>query len=677
MTTDQAFPKVKNSPESPEGAGQFFGVTPPDALLEELLESGCCESDDPARGLNGCCEHIAALIRKLTGSAIAVVCLLDIPDSDRGILRACVGLPDNGEAGEEARRSSLFQLSAQSILQRQPLLVADAQSDLRLRHHSAVQDAPQVRFLLSQPLITPDGRVLGYLSCLDPEVRILPDPCLGSLARLAALVVRRLERRRLQRQFAEADHCCDPPQAPPLPALLSREQIIQMLESSFRLGLNNGYAVLRCEVKDHDRLGATHGSQVANLVLDEIARKLLQALPAEASAARFTDAEFLVLLPHVHRDAVAAGTARRLIDLLCEDIHTHEHAIPITIAIGIVMVQPHHHSAAAVIADAAIARRIASRSLISQFCFLDDQSRRSVSDDYTLEASLRDALRLSDLIPFFQPILDLATGQALGFEALARWPGTGRGVTQPGQFLPTAQRSGLTGELDLQIIRKSLDALPALGASSQGRAMVMSLNLSAQLLGSALLRTQLLELLSTRSLPLGWRLQVEIVEEGLQDVSPDFEGFLKRLACLGVDIAIDDFGTGYSSLSRLNALPIQMFKIDRSFVQNINHELTPSNQLLRTINALANDLGLATTAEGVENEAQREWLLANGFPYGQGFLFAPPMPLGEAIAWMRHSRQPSRPAKAPAAPAEGWSQTLRPLGRRIRGAIRSLRDGQA
>ncbi len=625
--------------------------------------------------MQACCEHIAALVRKLTGSAIAAVCLLDTPDSDRTVLRACVGLPAQGKTSEDACRSSLFQLSAQSILQRQPLLVADAQNDLRLRHYRAVQDDPQVRFLLSHPLIAPDGRVLGYLSCLDPELRILPDPRLASLARLAALVVRRLERRRLHRLFAEAERCCDPPHAPPLPTLLSREQITQMLESSFRLGLNSDYAVLRCEVKDHDRLGATHGSQVAGLVLDEITRRLLQALPAEASAARFTDAEFLVLLPHVRRDAVAAGTARRLIDLLCEEIHSQDHAITIAIAIGIVMVQPHHHNAGAVLADAAIARRIASRSLISQFCFLDDQSRRSVSDDYTLEASLRDALRLSDLIPFFQPILDLATGQALGFEALARWPGTGRAVTQPGQFLPTAQRSGLTGELDLQIIRKALDALPALGASSQGRSMVMSLNLSAQLLGNPLLRTQLLELLSTRSLPIGWRLQVEIVEEGLQDVSPDFEVFLKRLSSLAVDIAIDDFGTGYSSLSRLNTLPIQMFKIDRSFVQNINHPFTPSNQLLRTINALALDLGLATTAEGVENETQREWLLANGFPYGQGFLFAPPMPLGEAIAWLRHSHQSNGATKAPPQPAEGWPETLRPLGRRIRGALKGLRDG--
>lgn len=645
------------------------------ALLEELVESGCCESDHPAKDLRACCEHIASLVRNLSGSAIGIVCLLDTPHSDHGVVRACVGLGAQGEAGEESIPSDLFQLSAQAILQRQPLLVADTLTDIRLRHQGAVQKAPHVRFLLSHPLIAPDGRILGYLSCLDPETRILPDPRLAILGQLASLVVRRIERRRLRRLLAETDRCSDPPQAPPVPALLSREQIHQMLDASFRLGLNSGYAVLRCEVKDHDRLGATHGSQLAGLVLDEVTRRLLQALPPGASAARFTDAEFLVLLPHVHREAVAAGTARRLIDLLTEEIHTHDHAIPVTIAIGIVMIQPHHHNAGSVLSDAAIARRIASRSLISQFCFLDAQSRRSVRDDYTLEASFRDALRLSDLVPFFQPILDLASGQAIGFEALARWPGSNRGITQPGEFLPTAQRSGLTGEMDLQIIRKALDALPALGASSQGRAMVMSLNLSAQLLGNALLRAQLLELLGTRSLPLGWRLQVEIIEEGLQDVTSDFDAFLKRLSSVGVDIAIDDFGTGYSSLSRLNALPIQMFKIDRSFVQNIDHEFTPSNQLLRTINALALDLGLATTAEGVENESQKEWLLANGFPYAQGFLFAPPMPLGEAIAWLRRSPQPILPAKPPAPAAARSPLPFHPLRQRLRSALRTLIKG--
>lgn len=642
------------------------GVPPgcDEAQLRHLFESGGCDAALAEGDLRPCADHIAALVRDLSGAAYGLVSLLDETGVEPAVVRAWLG-PEEAQAEAEL----LLQLSAQAILLRHPLLVGDTLADPRWRHHPRVQGAPHVRFLLSYPLIAREGRILGHLGCLDPEPRPLPDPRLPPLGGLATLVVRLLERRRLQRLLAQSERPARSPLAGQAPQLLQREQITQMLESGFRLGLNSGYAVLRCEVKDHDRLCATHGSQLGAVVLEEVGRRLLLALPQGASAARFTDAEFLVVLPQVSREAVAAGTARRLIDQLGEEIHTHDHAIPVTIAIGIVLVQAHHASAGSVLADAAIARRMASRSLLSQFCFLDAKSRRHVRDDYALEASFRDAIRLRDLVPFFQPIHDLASGEPVGFEALARWPDPDGGITQPGTFLPMAQRSGLTGEMDLQIIRKALDAMPALGAVAQGRSLVMSLNLSAQLLGDGLRRSQLLELLGSRTHPTGWRLQVEIVEEGLQEISQDFDSFLSRLSSLGIGIAIDDFGTGYSSLSRLNALPIQMFKIDRCFVQQIGHAVTPSDQLLRTLNTLAIDLGLGTTAEGVETEAQRQWLLAHDFLYAQGFHFAPPMPLGEAIAWLRALAPPAGGSGGRPGESRRLPQLRRRLGRTLRGAL--------
>ena len=640
-----------------------------EAQLRDWFESGGCEMAPLDGDLGVCAERIATLVRDLSGAFYGLVSLLEEPGSEVGVVGACVG-----PGGPSADPEELLRLSAQAILLRQPLLVGDTLADPRWRHHPRVQAAPHVRFLLSYPLIAPDGRVLGHFGCVDLEPRSLSDPRLPPLRILAALVVRLLERRRLQRLLAHTECSEGPPQEAAAPQLLQREQITQMLECSFRLGLRSGYAVLRCEVKDHDRLCATHGSQLGVVVLEEVGRRLLQALPQGASAARFTDAEFLVVLPQVSREAVVAGTARRLIDQLSEEIHTLDHAIPVTLAVGIVMVQAHHASAGSVLADAAIARRMASRSLISQFCFINAKSRRHVRDDYALEASFREAIRLRDLVPFFQPILDLASGEPVGFEALARWPDPDGGITLPGSFLPMAQRSGLTGEMDLLIIRKALDAMPALGAAALGRTLVMSLNLSAQLLSDALLRGQLLELLGSRSHPPLWRLQVEVVEEGLQDISPDFDSFLSRVSSLGIGIAIDDFGTGYSSLSRLNALPIQMFKIDRCFVQQIGHAFTPSDQLLRTLNTLAIDLGLGTTAEGVENEAQRHWLLANGFLYAQGFHFAQPMPLGEAIAWL-HALPPPSPGRPREGEAHRLSRVPRRISRRLRGALGRLMPG--
>jgi EAL domain-containing protein (putative c-di-GMP-specific phosphodiesterase class I)/GGDEF domain-containing protein len=651
-------------------------LVPDEDQLRDLLASGCCQSSLLEGDLRRCSHHIAALLRRLSGAAYGLVSLFDdsffdAAESGLGVVQACCG-PAEPPPGQE---EELLRLSAQGILQRQPLLVADTLADPRWRHHPRVQHAPHVRFLLSTPLIASDGRVLGHLGCLDPEPRLLPDPRLPPVGVLAQLVVRLLERRRLQQLLAQAERTQGPPLLAAASQLLQREQITQMLDSGFRLGLQSGYAVLRCEVKDHDRLCATHGGPLGAVVLEEVGRRLLQALPPGASAARFTDAEFLVVLPQVSRAAVAAGTARRLIDQLSQEIHTHDHAIPVTIAIGIVMVQDHHSGAGSVLADAAIARRMASRSRLSEYCFLDAQSRRHVGDDYALEASFREAIRLRELVPFFQPILDLASGEPVGFEALARWPDQNGNTAQPGTFLPIAQRSGLTGEMDLQIIRKALDAMLPLGGAAQGRSLVMSLNLSAQLLSESLLRNRLLELLASRSHPAGWRLQVEIVEEGLQDISPDFDSFLSRLSSLGIGIAIDDFGTGYSSLSRLNALPIQMVKIDRCFVQQIGHAYTPSDQLLRILNTLAIDLGLGTTAEGVENETQRQWLLAHGFLYAQGFHFAAPMPLGEAISWLRALTPTGAASEGRQGQAQRLAQGPRRIGRRLRGALGRLAQG--
>ncbi len=647
--------------------------------LAALLDQACSRSDD-GFDLKGCCLHIAALARGISGCPIAVVSLIADPGAAAGsrVSRVCVGLGDEDGPGDEvgpgdpAVSEALMRLAAQPILQRQPLVVADTLADSRLQGHPLVEGAPHLRFLASFPLIAPEGRLLGHVSAFDQQPRALRDPHITSLVPLVTLLVQQLEQRRLRRLLAETE-ATDSLLHPPRPDLLSREQITQMLEAIFQLDLAQGFAVLRCEVKDHDRLCATLGSRLAFEVLEVVGRRLLRALPDDASVARFTDAEFLVVLPHLGRDAVVAGIARRLIDLLAEEIQIEDHAIPVTVAIGIVIVESDHASAAAVLADAAIARRMASRSLVSQFCLLDARIRRTVRADYALEASFRDALRLRDLVPFFQPIVELASGEPIGFEALARWPASGGAVSQPGTFLPMAQRSGLTGEMDLLIIRKALDALPVLAASARKGAMVLSLNLSAQLLADGLLRAQLLELIGTRVLPAGWRLQVEIIEEALQDISPDFDDFLSRISALEVGIAIDDFGTGYSSLSRLNTLPIQMFKIDRSFVQHIDQSLTPSNQLLRTIHSLAIDLGLSTTAEGVETEAQRRWLLENGCFYAQGYLFARPMPLGEAIAWMRRDRPDPAHPDAPAVPAptaDGAS-----LGSRLRAAFQSLRKG--
>jgi EAL domain-containing protein (putative c-di-GMP-specific phosphodiesterase class I) len=272
------------------------------------------------------------------------------------------------------------------------------------------------------------------------------------------------------------------------------------------------------------------------------------------------------------------------------------------------------------------------------FRLVDASMRRQVREDFARQSRFREALQQGGLVPFFQPIVDLINGRPLGFEALVRWRDEDGHDQAPAEFLPVARQIGLTGELDLVVITQVLAALPALVAATDPAVvgpLLMSVNLSAQLLDSAELRQRLLDLIEAHPLPPPWHLQVELLEEALQESNQGLDAFLARLAVLKVGIAIDDFGTGYSSLARLDSLPIQAFKIDRSFVERLNDAVAPSNQLLRTINTLATDMGLAVTAEGVETAMQRDWLRHSGFLSGQGNVFARPLSLEQAEAYLR------------------------------------------
>ena len=333
--------------------------------------------------------------------------------------------------------------------------------------------------------------------------------------------------------------------------------------------------------------------------------------------------------------------------------------VRVALSVGATVVDGSQASAAAVLAEAGMARRLASAEAGSAFRLIDESMRREVHDAFTRQSHFREALLQGGVLPYFQPIVDLRQGRILGFEALARWRRADGGVAPPSEFLSLARQMGLTGDLDLEVIRQVLEALPAFAAvrgsadpGDSDEALVMSVNLSAQLLDDPDLRARLLALLERCAIPAGLRLQVEILEEALQDASEGFEEFLSRLSVRDVAIAIDDFGTGYSSLSRLDQLPIQSFKVDRSFVERIDDGLSPSNQLLRTMNRLATDLGLAVTAEGVRTEAQRDWLQRHGFVNGQGYLFSRPLPLDEALACLRRQGIAPLPIPAPASREE-------------------------
>ena len=491
-----------------------------------------------------------------------------------------------------------------------------------------------VHFYARFPLIGRAGFALGSLCLYDSASRALDHRSHAAMLWLAAQTV----------SIIEADLAPDLPKPQSsaeqraLDLLIGRDQLLRQLDRLLELESRPPFALVRCELKDYGSISATLGGRLAEALVNEAARRLINAVPKAASLARFSDSQFIILISDLGDENSIIPIVTRILDLFVDPFGIAEHRVPLSVAVGITLQQGSYSDAEDVLADANMALRIASQHVQSQYRFFDLETRRLARESYALEADVRLAIQQKGMMPFFQPIVDLNSGEPLGFEVLARWPRTDAHFVSPSVFVPVARSLGLTAELDLQIIEKALEHARTLSRIVPWRSMALSINLSANLLDDALMRRRLLQLIDEHQLPMGWYLQAEILEESLQDASSGFDEFLGHLSERQIRIAIDDFGTGYSSLSRLTSMPINGFKIDLSFLQLLDDPVRPSNKLVAAMGALADDLGLSTTAEGVETQRQRTWLIDRGFRLGQGFLFAPPMSLSDAISYLENLR---------------------------------------
>ncbi|MCP9805312.1 sensor domain-containing phosphodiesterase [Cyanobium sp. T1B-Tous] len=576
-------------------------------------------------------DDISELARRVAGTDIAIISLVD---EDRQWFKSCVGAP---LGQQDTPRTISF--CGHTILCRDPFIVPDTLEDDRFADNPLVIGELGVRFYAGFPLISPNGFALGSLCAISRQPHQLMEHQIDSLQRLASITVQLLDGLRQAsvlsrteeglkaerlRQRLPSDELSS------LQLLASRDQLLQMLE--LNLSMNGGlpFALLRCRFRDYDRVNATLGGVVAEEFMNEGARRALAAVPKGSSIARFTDAELLVLLPFAVQHSDVQRIAERLIGFCNQIYRSGSQTLPLGMSIGIAIHSGNYASVEALLADTSMALRMALRSSSNTFRFIDAEARSVARESYRLESDLREALNSRALETYLQPIVDLADGSPIGFEALARWP-RGSQIVSPGTFMPMLNDSGITGELDLLIIEQALAAVPLLAQPIPQRQMTMSVNLSGILLEDDELRSRLLQLIDSNVLPSGWTLQVELLEDAFQDSTDAFEHFLMDLVERGVAIAIDDFGTGYSSLARLISLPLQGVKVDRAFVMRLEEQDDSPRTLLRTMLTMLNDLGLAITAEGVETEAQKQWLAANGVRRAQGYLFHRPIQVSEAI----------------------------------------------
>jgi diguanylate cyclase (GGDEF)-like protein len=369
----------------------------------------------------------------------------------------------------------------------------------------------------------------------------------------------------------------------------------------------------------NDTVGHATGDQLLRMV----AERLTGSVRKEDTVARVGGDEFTVLLPQVASDEAAADLARKILERLSEPYIVGGDELRVTASIGIAVFPKHGDSPDSLLksADGAMYR---VKVKGGNGCQVSSQfAKRKGPGRLSLEEELRRALEHEEFELHYQPQVDLETGSITATEALIRWRHPEQVLIQPAGFISLAEYTGLIipiGEWVLYEACRQMKAWQNAGLPS----MRVAVNVSARQFYRRDFIGVIDRLLRKADLEPG-SLELEITESLAMQKSDRSIRMLQKLKEMGVSIALDDFGTGQSSLSYLHRFPIDTVKIDRSFVQDLTKNTSVDSIVIATL-LLANRIGLRTVAEGVENEAQREFLKEFGCKEFQGFLFSRPLP---------------------------------------------------
>ena len=409
-----------------------------------------------------------------------------------------------------------------------------------------------------------------------------------------------------------------------LTGLANRQLFTDRLEHALirRPGGGGPLVVLLCDLDDFTAINDSCGHGVGDQVLVEVGARLRSVLRAGDTAARLGGDEFAILLDGDLDQA--AELAERIRQVLQPPVLVDDRVVPVRASIALAQAVPGELSAEEVLRNADVALYLAKDG--TGLARYEPRLHTEALERLELRADLQRALARSELVLHYQPTVDLASGRVTGFEALVRWQHPTRGLMPPGVFIPLAEESGLIQPLGSWVLREA--AAAAAGMQQGAVRPSMSVNVSAQQLSQSGFVDQVLQTLATTGLPSD-RLVLEITETV---VLRDLERVAPRLAALrerGVKVAIDDFGTGYSSLSYLSQLPVDVLKVDKSFIDRITVDRHDAS-LAEAIIALAQSMNFTTVAEGVESREQASWLLEAHCTLGQGYLWSKPVDLTAA-----------------------------------------------
>ena len=380
----------------------------------------------------------------------------------------------------------------------------------------------------------------------------------------------------------------------------------------------------------NDSLGHLAGDRL----LVAVARRITQCLRAADSAARIGGDAFAVLLDDLGDPSDAIRVVERLQQAIHDPVSVGGEEVYSTASIGIAFCSDRYDAAEEMLRDADTAMDAARAAGGARYQIFDRRMHERAVSRLQIESALRRAVEREEFRAYYQPVVSLATGQLAGFEALLRWEHPDRGIVEPGEFIPVAEETGLIHRLGRWILREACGQMARWSREIEGAGqLALSVNLSGRQIAEADLVPRVVDLLGETGLEPG-RLTLEITESAVMQDAETAGERLAELRALGVGVSIDDFGTGYSSLSYLHRLPLTALKIDRTFVWAMGPSARETT-ICQGIVALARGLGLTVIAEGIETEEQRAQIRELRCEYGQGYLFARPLPAAKALALLQ------------------------------------------
>ena len=402
------------------------------------------------------------------------------------------------------------------------------------------------------------------------------------------------------------------------------ERINQALAE--RAGAGTMTALLFCDVDGFKNVNDAYGHQVGDDTLRLIALRMIEAVRPDDTVARIGGDEFVVLCRGLTKASDATAIAARIRDALALPTPSVPVELDITISIGIALsVDGDDATPDSLLRDADEAMYKAKRQGANVIEIFDEPLRQVASSRLRTLTELRRARIQGEFLLHYQPVMDLAAEARIGDEALIRWRHPTRGLVPPDQFIPFAESSGLIIDIGAWVLREACRQAAIWSRCGDGRSLDMSVNVSSRQLaqGAGLVAAVGLALAESGIAPQS--LVLEVTESALMDDAAAALRVVQELKSLGVRIAIDDFGMGYSSLVYLKNFPVDLLKIDRTFVAGLGRDKDDA-AIVRSVIDLAHALEIEAVAEGIETRSHLQLLQGMGCGYGQGFLWSPAVP---------------------------------------------------